>query len=308
MLSPQCRDSILSGNLVADPNHPLVAVVVAVGAWWLSTGLILIAVRQADAGGRSTAVVMTGMSLAGLAGFAMLLLSRDAATPVGSYVGFFGALLIWAWHEAAFLTGALTGPRKGECPAGLSGLARFRAAFLAVRDHELAILATSAVLLAILAGGENLFGLATFLLLWVMRIMAKMVIFLGAPNAISELMPARISHLKSYFNTNGVTALFPFVIAASAGLFAVLCTGVVEAHEPYSAVGHVLLASFVALAMVEMFFLVLPVSDAALWRWAAPEAGVQTAGAAINSQPDTPAGNKGRQAKQAGHANLNGRN
>ncbi|MAW88458.1 MAG: photosynthetic complex assembly protein 2 [Phyllobacteriaceae bacterium] len=292
-----------------DATHPLSVMMIAAVVWWLSTGLVLIAVRRASRGDRQGWAVMAGMTLAGLAGVALLAFGRDQLTPLGSYAGFFGALLVWAWHEAAFLTGLLTGPSKDECPEGLTGLARFRAAFLAVRDHEIAILVTAAILWLGLIGGQNHFGLATFLLLWGMRISAKFVIFLGAPNAVSELMPARIAHLKSYFNTDGITPLFPLVIAAAAGLLIVLCVGASQAQAPHSTVGHLLLATFMALAILEHFILVLPVSDAALWRWAAPKDTI--AAVAASAEAETTRAVKPAPDRRIGaalHANSKGRN
>ncbi len=82
------------------------------------------------------------------------------STPAGSFAGFFGGPARLGWHEAAFLTGTLTGSRKKECPPGLAGFARFRAAWQAVRDHEIAILVTAIVLSLALWDSENRFGLA----------------------------------------------------------------------------------------------------------------------------------------------------
>jgi hypothetical protein len=41
------------------------------------------------------------------------------------------------------------------------------------------------------------------------------------------------------------------------------------------ATGFVLLFTLAALALLEHFFMVLPVQDAALWRWASPSKSVQ---------------------------------
>lgn len=250
-------------------SHPLVVVFVAIGVWWLSTGLVLAMVSRAERGGWRARQVMPLMTLAGGLGVVLMVFGAAERTPLGSYAGFFGALLVWAWHEAAFLTGTLTG-RAGECPPGLTGLKRFRAAFEAICDHELAILVTALGLYLMLHGAENRFGLATFGLLWGMRISAKLLIFLGAPHAVSELMPRPIAHLKSYFKTDRITPVFPLLMATAATLFAVLVAGAASASEAHSLVGHVLLASFMALAILEHLILVLPVSDTALWRWAMP--------------------------------------
>ncbi|KPF61214.1 putative photosynthetic complex assembly protein PuhE [Rhizobium sp. AAP116] len=249
-------------------THPLAVVLVAISVWWLSTGLVLAMVNRSDGPRRRGLVLMGLMTVIGAFGFGLMLWGAQEPTVFGSYVGFFGALLVWAWHEAAFLTGLLTGRRTGECPPGLTGFSRFRAAWEAVSDHEIAILVTAIALWLTLEGSANLFGLAAFGLLWGMRISAKLVIFLGAPHAVSELMPKGIRHLKSYFKTDRMTPLFPIFLAIAAGIFAVLVVGANRATHAHSVVGHTLLATFMALAIVEHLVLVLPVSDTALWRWA----------------------------------------
>lgn len=261
--------------------HPVLVVLIAIGIWWLSTGLVLAAVHRTERCGTRVARVMVPMTLAGVIGFVLMLFGSELQTPLGSYAGFFGALLVWAWHEAAFLTGMLTGPRKGECPPGLAGPARFKAAWQALSDHEIAILVTGVALWLALSDSINPFGLATFALLWGMRISAKLVIFLGAPHAISDLMPRGIVHLKSYFNTKKMTPLFPLFLAAAFSVFIFLVTGALSATMDYSTVGHILLAAFMALAIVEHLVLVLPVSDTALWRWAVPKAGPEKAAVVV---------------------------
>lgn len=265
-------------------DHPAFVIVIAVAVWWLSTGLVLAVVNRSQ-GGRTAALrLMVPMSAVGAAGIALLVLGAGRPTPLGSYAGFFGALLVWAWHEAAFLTGLLAGPARGECPPGLTGLARFRAAWRAVSDHEIAILITGVGLFVLLAGSPNTFGLAAFGLLWGMRISAKLLIFLGAAHAVSDMMPSRIAYLKSYFNTTRTTPLFPLFLAVAGVLFAVLVVGASQAGEAHSVVGHTLLATFMALAIVEHLVLVLPVSDTALWRWAMARSSDAASGAAPRPQ------------------------
>jgi putative photosynthetic complex assembly protein 2 len=266
--------------------HPVTVVLIAIGVWWLSTGLVLGMVHRTERGGWGPAQVMPVMSLFAAAGLGLLWYGAGLTTPLGSYAGFFGALLVWAWHEAAFLTGALIGRRAGECPPALAGFARFRAAWEAICDHELAILATGLVLWMALAGSPNLFGLAAFGLLWGMRISAKLLIFFGAPNAVSELMPRRIAHLKSYFKTDRLTPLFFLLMAGAVVLFALLVIGASRATQDHSVVGHILLATFMALAILEHLVLVLPVSDTALWRWAMPVQGKSEGGDATRSVRD----------------------
>lgn len=263
---------------------PVIAVLIAIGIWWLSTGLVLAMVHWSTRRRLGPWQLLPAVTLVGVLGFLLMLYGSGERTPIGSYAGFFGALLVWAWHETTFLTGMVTGRRKDECPPGLTGLERFKAAWKAVCDHEIALLVTGVFLWLMLRDSANLFGLATFGLLWGMRISAKVLIFLGARHAISGLMPPAILHLKSYFNTGRTTPLFPLLLAVAVGLFAVLVAGALRAHQDYSVVGHILLASFMALAIIEHLILVLPVSDTALWRWAVP--GAAPAGTDATQQRD----------------------
>ncbi|EEE47445.1 putative photosynthetic complex assembly protein PuhE [Roseibium alexandrii] len=251
--------------------NPVIAVLIATGVWWLSTGLVLLMVHWSIRNKLGPWQLLPLVTLVGVAGFLLLLKGSEMQTPLGSYAGFFGALLVWAWHETTFLTGMVTGRSKQECPPDAKGAARFVAAWKAVCDHEIALLVTAVFLWFVLADAPNTFGLATFGLLWGMRISAKLLIFLGARHAISGLMPPGIVHLKTYFNTGRTTPFFPLLLAIAVGLFAVLVTGAMNAHSAYSSVGHILLAAFMALAIIEHLILVLPVSDMALWRWAVPK-------------------------------------
>ncbi|WP_434050992.1 MAG: putative photosynthetic complex assembly protein PuhE [Roseibium sp.] len=252
--------------------NPVTAILVAIGVWWLSTGLVLAMVHWSTKRKLEPWQLLPMVTVFGVAGFLLMLYGSRNLTPLGSYAGFFGALLVWAWHETTFLTGMVTGRRKEECPPGLAGFDRFKAAWKAVCDHEIAILVTGVFLWATLSGEDNLFGLATFGLLWGMRISSKVLIFLGARHAVSGLMPPAILHLRSYFNTGRTTRLFPVLLAIATGLFATLVVGAAQANLDYSIVGHILLATFMALAIFEHLILVLPLSDTALWRWAVPKA------------------------------------
>lgn len=248
--------------------HYSAAVVFVILAWWLSTGTILIAA------GRETpriVPVMAAASIMAAAGFAGLWISSEMADVEGVYLGFLSALAIWAWHEASFLTGLVTGPRRTQCPPNLTGLARFKAAFEAIRDHELAIAATGIVIVAISAGAENRIGMWTFLLLWVMRITAKLVLFLGAPHVAVTMLPPRLAYMSSYFRTDRVSVVFPAFVIAMIFAFALLCHAAATAGALHDGITAAMLATFLALAIIEHLFLVFPVSDAALWRWAMPE-------------------------------------
>lgn len=240
----------------------------AVAMWWLSTGLILALVaapRKTHPFGMAAA---TAVLFAGCYGLTQSAWDMSAS---GAYVAFLSALAVWGWIETSFLMGFVTGPRSEPCPTDARGWRRFGLAMQALLYHELAIIAGAAAIIALTWDAPNQTGTLAFLILMVMRISAKLNIFLGVPNLTDEFMPAHLAYLKSYFRKKSFNALFPVSIIASSVMAGALVLRAMAA-EPggADAVGAVLLFTLVALAVLEHFFMIMPVRDAALWRWALP--------------------------------------
>ena len=125
----------------------LLPIAFTLGVWWLSTGLVLKAIRP-SAGRQREA--LAGASLLLLVGIAGVVVTRDMATPLGAYLAFVAAVLVWAWQEVAFLLGLVTGPNRKPCPP-VSGWRKAWYAFTAIAHHELAlVLLGAAVLLPLL--------------------------------------------------------------------------------------------------------------------------------------------------------------
>ncbi len=187
----------------------------------------------------------------------------------GAYVGFAAAILIWGWHEMGFLMGFVAGPRKTPCPPGLVGWDRFKAATATVIHHEIAIAANLLVLVALTWGQPNQAAPLTFALLFGLRLSAKFNLFLGVPNLSDEIFPAHLAYLKSYFGEKSISALFPVSVigCAAVATWAWLSAEAAPAASG-PAVTATLLAGLAALGLVEHIFLVLPVRDAKMWRWA----------------------------------------
>ncbi len=245
----------------------LAAAAFAIFAWWLSTAVILFAAGRQSPRRLPLLLVATAFAAAGLWA---IRIGGSMEGLGGVYLGFVGGLAVWAWNETSFLAGVVTGPSRQSCPTGATGRARFRAAFATVRDHELAILASGAIVLAISWDAPNQTGLWTFALLWLMRISAKLLLFLGAPHVTLAMLPPRLIYLTTYFRTDRVSAAFPALLAATVLAFVLLCHRAATAPQLHEGVSATLLATFAALAVVEHLILVVPVSDAALWRWAMP--------------------------------------
>ncbi|MDP2122371.1 MAG: putative photosynthetic complex assembly protein PuhE [Hoeflea sp.] len=244
----------------------LSAVLIASAAWWVATGLVLALARAGNRHFKTVMALATGVATIGV--FGLVATAGDGTTALSAYFAFFSALALWAWHETTFLIGLVTGPRRiaaGDAPREKT---RFRAAFLTVRDHEIALFATVLGLVWFMSGVENTTGLLAFSLLWVMRISTKLNIYLGARHAISDMLPDRLSYLKSYFRTDRTSGWFYVSLSGSALLLVWLVFAAATAETDHGAVKWTLLAAFAGLALIEHMFLVLPVRDSALWGWA----------------------------------------
>lgn len=240
---------------------PIVATLLA---WWFSTGAIL----YLDGLPRATFRWSFGAAtLIALAAFWGLVETAGATTVTGAYLAVFCALLLWGWNEMAFLFGYVTGASREPCDPQLRGFARFASATRAILHHELALLASLAAIAALTWGGANPFGLATFGLLFAMRLSTKLNIFLGVPNTTVEFLPAHLAYLKSYFRQRPMNLLFPVSVTAATLLSAFLVHKVAFAADPFAATGYALLATFAALGLIEHWFLVVPLNVAELWAW-----------------------------------------
>ncbi len=241
------------------------AIAFAAFVWWFSTGAILVLVRMPRAHHR--------MALAGAAGLAVLCLwglwaTRSNTTPAGALAGFTYGIVIWGFLETSFLLGHVTGSRRTPLSDGARGLRRFREAFEVLSHHELAILATGILLIALTAGAGNQVGTWTFLCLWAMRISAKLNLFFGAPNVSVEFLPTHLSYLGSYFRRDGVSLFFPLSVSLASLAFGALAHAAAVAPTPFETIALTLISAMLGLAILEHWFLVLPLPDAALWRWA----------------------------------------
>ncbi|PKU23642.1 putative photosynthetic complex assembly protein PuhE [Telmatospirillum siberiense] len=238
----------------------------AIFLWWLSTGVI---VRLCALPKRTF-----GWSLGG--GFLMMVLAAyglaqtaQTTTVLGTYLSFLCTIAIWGWIEMSFLMGYVTGPRMAPCPADAEGWQRFWLALKTLLYHELAIAAAACTVVFLTWNAPNQTGTFAFLILMVMRISAKLNIFLGVPHLPEALLPNRLAYLKSYFRTRRFNLLFPVSIFG-ASLAAIGLGRRAIAAEDFEVIGTALLLTLLFLAVIEHFFMMMPISGDALWRWAKP--------------------------------------
>lgn len=244
---------------------PTLAVLFVLATWWSSTGAILWLDRLPR---RTFPWSLAAVSVLALLAFAGLAMGRDEEGPAAAYLAFACGLVIWGWNETAFLLGYVTGPRSEPSPPGSSTGRRFLHAVQAILWHELALLASGAAILAIVWDGANRTGLWVFVLLWVLRTSAKLNLHLGVPNPGDGLLPDHLRHLASFFSRRAMNPLFPVSVTLATLALAQLVGLAAAAPEgSLEATAWSLLATLLALGLLEHWLMVLPISETALWGW-----------------------------------------
>ena len=234
-------------------------------AWWFSTGVILYLVGLPRATHKWTMAASTALLVLALAEVARTASDTGHAA---AYIGFTAALAVWAWQEVAFLLGYVTGPRRTPCPDGSTGWRRAGYALQTLLHHELALIVLGLAVLAITWGGANPTGLSAFMIFWVMRQSAKLNVFLGVRNLSEDFLPPHLKYLQTYFRHAPMNALFPVSVAASSWL-AVLLWQAAAAHgiSAFEATALTFSGTLLSLAILEHWFMVLPLPSQALWHW-----------------------------------------
>ena len=239
-------------------------IVIAIAAWWLSTVLII---YRAGLPRGSFAATLGGSSALMLLGVYALIVSRDDVSATGAYLAFFAALVIWGWHEVSYLFGYVSGPRPQACPPDTGGWRRFVLGVKTCIYHELAVVATAALIAAATWNAANRVGLWTFAILWLMRWSAKLNIFLGVRNLHEEFWPEHLSYLKSFVRKRPMNELFPLSILAATAVLCIFAFAAIDAGNDSARRAAALLpATLLALAILEHWLLVLRIRDDALWR------------------------------------------
>ncbi len=245
----------------------------ALFVWWFSTGAIMILnglPRQ------SFPWSMGGASIVLVGALVVLRDSAADASATGAYTAFTAALLAWAWIEMGFYLGFVTGPRRHACPPGCHGWRHFRHAIAANLYHEIAILVLLALAVGLTWGAPNQTGLWTLLVLHWMHLSARLNVFLGVSNLNADFLPEHLAHMRSFFRHRPMNLLFP--ISVSVSTIVALLLAQRAAGDPADALhvtGYSLVATLMVLAILEHWFLVLPLRAAlawtGLWQWSLGE-------------------------------------
>lgn len=235
--------------------------------WWFSTGVIL----YLDSLPRRTFPwSMVGATLLLLLSLVGLAVTQDGDSVADAYLAFTCGVLVWGWLEMSYFMGFVTGPRKEPCPPGCTAWRRFRLVIHTSLYHELAILVMAVLVIALTWGETNQVGTWTFMVLWWMRLSSKLNVFLGVPNLNEEWLPEHIRFLTSYVTKKPMNLLFPVSVTVSTVVAVLLVQMALAAQTDVYATGLIMIATLLALGTLEHWFLVLPLPDEALWRWAMP--------------------------------------
>jgi len=207
-------------------------------------------------------------SVVALAALYALDASADDTGARAAVIGFTASLMIWGWLEMSFLMGFITGPRRTPCPLGASGWNRARYALEAVLHHELALLAGGVIVTVLTLDAANQTGLWTYMILWALRTSAKLNVFLGVRNLSEAFLPDHLRYLQTYFTRKPMNLLFPFTVIASTTVATLLWRTAIAAPDgSFEAVSLGFLATLLSLAVLEHWFLVLPIPADVLWKW-----------------------------------------
>ena len=233
--------------------------------WWFSTGVILYLDGLPQRSFKWTMLGTTVVLLLALWGMSV---SSQGTAVADAYCAFTCAILVWAWQEMAFLLGYVTGPHREPCPAELTGWARARLAFQAVKHHEFALVLLAGAVLAVTWDAPNQTGWWTYLVLWTMRQSAKLNVFLGVRNLNESFLPPHLTYLQTYFSRRRMNPLFPVsVLVATAIAVPLWQAALAPGASAFAVAQYALVASLLSLAVLEHWFLVLPLPSEWLWKW-----------------------------------------
>ncbi|WP_444452524.1 putative photosynthetic complex assembly protein PuhE [Rhodobacter capsulatus] len=252
-------------------NNPSLVALTTIFVWWFSTGAILWRIRRADLSGRAAHMrsVVGGLPLL-IGGYIAMSNSADDTSVRGAHVAFLSAVSVWGWFELAFLSGVVAGPNRDHCPPFASMTERFIRSVGTLLWHEIGLISALILCAVLVWDGENRFGLWTFGTLFLARVSAKLNLFFGVPRINVQFLPKPLAHLASHFRHARMNFLFPVSITVLTFATGCWMERAVAAETDGIFIGFVLLTVLTALALLEHWFMVLPLPDQKLWTWMLP--------------------------------------
>ncbi|KAF0125011.1 MAG: hypothetical protein FD148_2335, partial [Methylocystaceae bacterium] len=244
---------------MSDYAPPIVATLLL---WWGSTGVLLYLdglSRRTFVWSMACATALFALALWGIVA------TRSETTASSAYYAFLCGLIAWAWQLVSYYMGFITGPCKTACPPHLRGWRRFIEAVRTSLYHEIAIILCAVALVALTRNQPNQIGAWTFLILWWMHTSAKLNLYFGAPNLSEELLPEHLRYLATFMTRRPMNLFFPLSVSASTIVTVLIAQKALVATTAFELVGFTILATLMALAVAEHWFLVAPLRANALW-------------------------------------------
>lgn len=241
------------------------AIVIAVSAWWLLTGLALLLVHQAP---KVAHYGFITHSIFTLAAWLCAPLNAGSTSSIAVAAGFLLGLIIWGWLELSYLLGYVSGPNHRVYCGGPSTWLRFKGALATTIYHEATVVASVALLAIISAGQPNRTAFYTVTVLCLMRWSAKLNLFFGVRAFNDRWLPNHLHYLTSYLRVGKSSLLLPVSTALGFIVTFKIFELAGQSNAPSYQLSLYLVASLMLLASIEHIFLLFPVNEAALWRWA----------------------------------------
>lgn len=235
----------------------------AIGIWWASTAILIF--LNFIPGARPV-VFLTSLGMA-VAGAWWMYRNRYTRTVKAAYGAFTAGLLVWAFVEASFYTGYVVGPGTSLDPATITGPSwdSFVGAVQESLWHEIMVIALVIAGIAVFRKADNRFGLYVFLILFFFHQSAKLNVFFGVVNTGEHFLPETVSGLIPFMTERSMNLLFPFSVTINTVVaWHLLSRGVSRRQPVWARAGYILVGTMAALAMVEHWFLVVPM-DGTLW-------------------------------------------
>ena len=241
-------------------------VLYALFLWWFSTGTIFYLDARPARSFRWSMAGATVLLVAAIVGVSLTGADRSTS---GAYLAFTCGLVAWGWLEMGYYLGFMVGPRRQASSDSTRGWRLLGEAIATTLYHEIAAVALMAVIGAMIWGMPNTIAFWTFFILWLMQLSAKFNVFLGVPNLGEAVLPAHLAFLRRYMHRKPMNVFFPLAVTTSLIATTLLANAALsDGASAAEAVGLTLLATLMALAVLEHWCLVVPVPVEALWRWA----------------------------------------
>jgi len=245
-------------SLIIEPS------LIALLSWWFGTGIILLLVRFPKEWFPAARGFWTLISIPALF---FCYQSMQENSNANAYLGFISTIVLWGWHELAFLTGWISGHRRVPLEPNLHIWNRFKQSVAVIWHHELGLFLNLMLLIGMQIGQPNHTAVCTFGLLWMMRLSSKLNLFFGVPQVGEQYLPIQLAYMGSYFRRSAVSGFFYLSMSVSVIVWLAL---VWQAHAGQVTITchWVLLASLLGLAIIEHILMMIPLSLERVWGWA----------------------------------------